>query len=140
MKRLLLIGWDSADWKLIHPLLDKSYLPGVANLVEGGVSGQEVPVSIGLYKFRWGDRVDIYFGDLLTVEALVGLLLFPGQRFPVSWGVLLGLLTGACGLFSKSEVCHATSQPINALAIALRGLQGCLVGELPPAPGVALPG
>jgi hypothetical protein len=21
-KKLLLVGWDSADWKIIHPLLD----------------------------------------------------------------------------------------------------------------------
>jgi predicted AlkP superfamily phosphohydrolase/phosphomutase/tetratricopeptide (TPR) repeat protein len=38
-KRLLLVGWDSADWKLIHPLLDQGKLPGVKQLVEGGVSG-----------------------------------------------------------------------------------------------------
>ena len=38
-KRLILVGWDSADWKLINPLLDAGEMPGMAWLVEGGVSG-----------------------------------------------------------------------------------------------------
>ena len=38
-KKLLLIGWDSADWKIIHPLLDWNELPGLARLVETGTSG-----------------------------------------------------------------------------------------------------
>ncbi|MCX6595221.1 MAG: alkaline phosphatase family protein, partial [Acidobacteria bacterium] len=37
--KFLLIGWDAADWKLIHPLLDSGQLPHLAALVEGGVSG-----------------------------------------------------------------------------------------------------
>ncbi|MDB4491873.1 hypothetical protein N9260_02530 [bacterium] len=53
MKRLLLIGWDSADWKLIHPLLDKSYLPGVANLVEGGASGNLTTLAPQLSPMLW---------------------------------------------------------------------------------------
>ena len=38
-RKLLLVGWDAADWKLIHPLLDSGQLPHLAKLVEGGVSG-----------------------------------------------------------------------------------------------------
>jgi hypothetical protein len=26
-KRLLLVGWDSADWKLINPLMDAGAMP-----------------------------------------------------------------------------------------------------------------
>ena len=26
-KKVLLIGWDAADWKVIHPLLDAGELP-----------------------------------------------------------------------------------------------------------------
>ena len=29
-KRLLLVGWDSADWKIMHPMIDAGHLPGVA--------------------------------------------------------------------------------------------------------------
>jgi len=37
--RLVLVGRDSADWKIIHPLLDWNELPGLARLVEMGTSG-----------------------------------------------------------------------------------------------------
>jgi hypothetical protein len=31
-KRLLLVGWDSADWKIMHPMIDAGHLSGVARL------------------------------------------------------------------------------------------------------------
>jgi tetratricopeptide (TPR) repeat protein len=34
---VLLIGWDGADWNLIHPLLDAGQMPHLARLVETGV-------------------------------------------------------------------------------------------------------
>ena len=47
------MGGDCADWKLIHPLLDKSYLPGVANLVEGGASGNLTTLAPQLSPMLW---------------------------------------------------------------------------------------
>jgi len=38
-QKLLLVGWDSADWKIIHPLFDSNELPGFARLVETSTSG-----------------------------------------------------------------------------------------------------
>ncbi|MEO1998523.1 MAG: alkaline phosphatase family protein, partial [Planctomycetaceae bacterium] len=38
-KRVLLIGWDAADWKVIHPLMDAGNMPALQYLVENGVSG-----------------------------------------------------------------------------------------------------
>lgn len=38
-KRLLLVGWDSADWKIIQPLMDRGALRTLRGLVERGVSG-----------------------------------------------------------------------------------------------------
>ena len=37
--RLLLVGWDAADWKLIHPLIDSGRMPTLRRIVEDGVSG-----------------------------------------------------------------------------------------------------
>jgi len=34
--RVLLIGWDAADWKVIHPLMDAGKMPAVQSLVEQG--------------------------------------------------------------------------------------------------------
>ena len=38
-KKLLLIGWDAADWKVIHNLMDQGKLPTIKHLVENGVMG-----------------------------------------------------------------------------------------------------
>jgi Tfp pilus assembly protein PilF len=38
-KKLLLIGWDAADWRLLNPLLDSGELPALNQIVEGGVAG-----------------------------------------------------------------------------------------------------
>jgi len=38
-KRLLLIGWDAADWNLLNPLIDAGELPALNRVVEKGVVG-----------------------------------------------------------------------------------------------------
>lgn len=38
-KKVLLIGWDAADWKIINPLMDAGQLPAMEKLVNGGVMG-----------------------------------------------------------------------------------------------------
>jgi tetratricopeptide (TPR) repeat protein len=38
-RRLLLIGWDAADWSILQPLLDAGEMPTLGRLVRGGVSG-----------------------------------------------------------------------------------------------------
>lgn len=52
-KRLLLVGWDSADWKIIHPLLDKGELPAIRQLVEGGISGNLATLEPQLSPMLW---------------------------------------------------------------------------------------
>lgn len=38
-RRLLLVGWDSADWKVMDPMLAAGQLPGLARLLSRGVRG-----------------------------------------------------------------------------------------------------
>lgn len=38
-KKVLLIGWDAADWKFLSPLIDEGLMPNLKKLVEGGVKG-----------------------------------------------------------------------------------------------------
>jgi len=37
--RVLLIGWDAADWKIISPLMDAGRMPALSRLAERGVMG-----------------------------------------------------------------------------------------------------
>ncbi len=39
-KRILLVGWDAANWKLLNPLLDAGELPALNEIVERGVAGE----------------------------------------------------------------------------------------------------
>ncbi|MGA3023641.1 MAG: alkaline phosphatase family protein [Bryobacteraceae bacterium] len=38
-RKVLLIGWDAADWKVIHPLMDAGKMPNVQRLVRNGATG-----------------------------------------------------------------------------------------------------
>lgn len=38
-KKVLLIGWDAADWKIIGPLLAKGQMPALKSLIDRGVYG-----------------------------------------------------------------------------------------------------
>jgi hypothetical protein len=38
-RRLLLIGWDAADWKVIQPLVDAGKMPRLQRLIECGIIG-----------------------------------------------------------------------------------------------------
>ncbi len=35
-KKVLLLGWDAADWKVINPLMDQGLMPNMQKLVENG--------------------------------------------------------------------------------------------------------
>jgi Flp pilus assembly protein TadD len=42
--RFLLVEWDAADWKVLHPLIDAGKMPALNRLVEEGVSGELLSV------------------------------------------------------------------------------------------------
>lgn len=52
-KRVLLIGWDSADWQLINPLLDAGKMPNLERIVNGGVMGNLASLQPILSPILW---------------------------------------------------------------------------------------
>jgi predicted AlkP superfamily phosphohydrolase/phosphomutase len=38
-QKVLLIGWDAADWNAINPLMDKGLMPALESLVNEGAMG-----------------------------------------------------------------------------------------------------
>ncbi len=52
-RRLLLVGWDAADWQVIHPLIDAGRMPNLRRLVEGGVCGNLATLSPCLTPMLW---------------------------------------------------------------------------------------
>ncbi|MEO6436668.1 MAG: alkaline phosphatase family protein, partial [Tepidisphaeraceae bacterium] len=39
-RKLLLVGWDAADWRLVRPLMDKGWIPHLKKLVDAAASGK----------------------------------------------------------------------------------------------------
>ena len=52
-KKVLLIGWDAADWKVINPLMDAGHMPTLQKLVEGGVIGNFATLDPPLSPMLW---------------------------------------------------------------------------------------
>ncbi len=52
-KRFLLVGWDSADWKIIRPLAADGQLPHVSRLIREGISGNLTTLEPQLSPMLW---------------------------------------------------------------------------------------
>lgn len=53
MSRLLLVGWDAADWKVIDPLLARGEMPNLARLIQRGVRGNIATLQPPLSPMLW---------------------------------------------------------------------------------------
>jgi len=51
--KTLLIGWDAADWKMIHPLIDAGLMPNLQRLVKNGVVANLATLSPVLSPMLW---------------------------------------------------------------------------------------
>ncbi len=51
--KTLLIGWDAADWKVIHPLLDSGKMPNLQRLIKNGVMGNLASLRPELSPMLW---------------------------------------------------------------------------------------
>jgi predicted AlkP superfamily phosphohydrolase/phosphomutase len=52
-RKILLIGWDAADWKVIQPLMDAGKMPNVQRLVKHGSAWQIATLHPPLSPMLW---------------------------------------------------------------------------------------
>jgi len=52
-RKLLLVGWDAADWQMMHPLIDGGRMPNLKRLVERGVIGNLLTLQPVLSPILW---------------------------------------------------------------------------------------
>lgn len=52
-KKVLLIGWDAADWRVINPLMDAGKMPALQSLIERGVMGNLATLHPVLSPMLW---------------------------------------------------------------------------------------
>ena len=53
MSRVLLVGWDAADWKIIEPLVAARGLPNITSLIREGVSGNIATIQPAISPMLW---------------------------------------------------------------------------------------
>ena len=52
-KKVLLIGWDAADWNTIMPLVDAGKMPAMKKIIEGGIIGNIATLDPPLSPMLW---------------------------------------------------------------------------------------
>ncbi|RJP32667.1 MAG: hypothetical protein C4547_13175 [Phycisphaerales bacterium] len=67
--RVLLIGWDAADWKIITPLVEQGLMPNMARFVEEGVMGNVASLTPMLSPMLW---TSIATGKLADKHQILG--------------------------------------------------------------------
>ncbi len=67
--KVLIVGWDAADWKVILPLLDKGEMPNLARFIEDGVMGDITTLQPILSPMLWNS---IATGKLADAHGILG--------------------------------------------------------------------
>jgi len=62
-KKVLLIGWDAADWKVIYPLIKQGKMPTLAKFISEGVHGKIKTLDPPLSPMLWTSMATGYRAD-----------------------------------------------------------------------------
>lgn len=68
-KRVLLIGWDAADWKIMQPLIDRGEMPAMKRFIDEGVSGNIATLQPALSPMLW---TSVATGKLADKHGVLG--------------------------------------------------------------------
>ncbi len=71
IRRLLLIGWDAADWQMIDPLIEAGKMPNLSRLIEGGVMASVATLQPIVSPMLW---TSIATGKLADQHGILGFL------------------------------------------------------------------
>lgn len=98
-KKVLIIGWDAADWKIINPLLDSGQMPALSKLINNGVIGNITTLDPPLSPMLW---TSIATGKTADKHGIIG--------------------------FMEPNVEHGGIRPINSTSRKTRALWNILTG------------
>ncbi|HEY6986851.1 MAG TPA: alkaline phosphatase family protein [Bryobacteraceae bacterium] len=131
-KRVLLIGWDAADWGFLTPLLDGGKMPNLQRLIETGTSGRIATLQPILSPILWtsiatGKRGDKH-GVLSFVEPTpdgktIRAVSSYSRRAKALWNILsqLGRRSVVVNWFASHP-----AEPINGAIVSNRFSQSVL--------------
>jgi tetratricopeptide (TPR) repeat protein len=123
-KKVLLIGWDAADWKIINPLMDRGWMPTLRGLVERGVMGNIATLQPVLSPMLWNS---IATGKTADQHGILGFLepdpetgtvrpvTSTSRRVKALWNILTqrGLRTHVLGWYAGHP-----AEPVNGVAVS----------------------
>mgnify|MGYP000906406810 CR=1 FL=1 len=146
-KKVLLIGWDAADWKIINSLMDAGMLPAMEKIVNEGVMGNlstlEPPFSPMLWTTIATGKYADKHGVLGFTEAdPEGMGMRPissySRKTKALWNILMqnGLKTHVLGWWPSNP-----AEPINGIMLSnhFSHSRGKLFQPWPMAPGSVHP-
>jgi predicted AlkP superfamily phosphohydrolase/phosphomutase len=82
--KVLLIGWDGADWEHIHPLLDEGLLPNLEGLLNRGVMGNLATLQPVISPLLCNWFATVMLPDLHGIQGLLEVDPFRGGARPFS--------------------------------------------------------
>jgi len=123
-RKVLLIGWDAADWKVINPLLDRGLMPALNDLVNNGVMGNLATLRPILSPMLWtsiatGKRADKHgIQGFMEPDPQTGGLrpvTSTSRKVKAIWNILTqhGFKTHALGWFASHP-----AEPINGISVS----------------------
>ena len=123
-KKVLLIGWDAADWKIINPLLDQGLMPTLEDMVNHGVIGNLATLHPILSPMLWNSIATGMRPDKHGIHGFIEPDLQTGGVRPVTstsrkvkaiWNILTqrGYKTHVLGWFAGHP-----AEPINGIAVS----------------------
>lgn len=146
--RILLLGWDAADWRFINPLLDAGLMPHLSKLVDGGTIANLATLNPCLSPLLW---TSIATGKTADKHGITGFV----EPIPGGTGIRLSTSTSRTtkaiwNILSQNQLTSVVinwyashpAEPIRGACIANRFFEGLPVnphGEWPIVPGSVHP-
>ena len=123
-KKVLLIGWDAADWKVINPLLDQGLMPTLDDFINHGVMGNLATLRPILSPMLWnsiatGKRANKHgihgFMEPDTQNGGIRPVSSTSRKVKAVWNILTqrGYKTHVLGWFAGHP-----AEPINGISVS----------------------
>lgn len=133
-KKILLIGWDAADWQMIDPLMQSGQMPALAQLIQSGVRGNLATLQPVLSPMLWtsiatGKRADKHgicgFTEPLLDGSGIGPVRSTSRTCKAIWNILSqsGLRSNVVGWFASDP-----AEPIKGVMVTDQFLRPPLKG------------
>lgn len=122
--KVLVIGWDAADWKIIHPLLDAGQLPALEKLINRGSMGKLATLDPPLSPILWtsiatGKTADkhgvLNFTEPNTESGDIQPVTVQSRKVKAIWNILTqaGFKTNLVGWWPSHP-----AEPINGISVS----------------------